>query len=52
MNVKNIKSFIEFYQSMGVSTFIGKSQRFSNTQFNSVIQKKLITHSSIKIQSG
>ncbi len=41
MNVKNIKSFIEFYQSMGVSTFIGKSQRFSNTQFNSVIQKKV-----------
>ena len=51
MNVKNIKSFIEFYQSMGVSTFIGKSQRFSNTQFNSVIQKK-VNHAFINKKSS
>ncbi|MBD22217.1 MAG: uracil-DNA glycosylase [Alphaproteobacteria bacterium] len=40
MNVKNIKSFIEFYESLGVSTFLTKSQRFLNNKPVSPIQKK------------
>ena len=40
MNVKNIKSFVEFYESLGISTFITKSQRSSNTRSNSIYLEK------------
>ncbi len=40
MNVKNIKSFVEFYESLGISTFISKSQRTSNNRLNSILPKK------------
>ena len=40
MNVKNIKSFVEFYESLGISTFITKSQRTSNNRLNSILPKK------------
>ena len=40
MNVKNIKSFVEFYESLGISTFITKSQRISNIRSNSVFPEK------------
>ena len=40
MNVKNIKSFVEFYESLGISTFITKSQRSSNTLSNSIYLEK------------
>ena len=40
MNVKNIKSFIEFYESLGISTFLTQSQRFSSSLIPLKIQKK------------
>ena len=40
MNVKNIKSFIEFYESLGISTFLTQSQRFSSSLIPPKIQKK------------
>ena len=40
MNVKNIKSFVEFYESLGVSTFLTHSQRSQSFQKNLSVQKK------------
>ena len=52
MNVKNIKSFVEFYESLGISTFITKLQRSSNTRSNSIYLEKdnpiIINENSIK----
>ena len=45
MNVKNIKSFIEFYESLGVSTYLSQSPRFSNITNNSNIQERVNTGS-------
>ena len=45
MNVKNIKSFIEFYESLGVSTYLCQSPRFSNITNNSNIKERVNTSS-------
>ena len=45
MNVKNIKSFIEFYESLGVSTYLSQSPRFSNITNNSNIKERVNTSS-------